>query len=322
MYHFLWALQDDAHRRTNGTVDLLVGNHELELLQGHLHDLATRRHKHDANDLQSYEVLGIPRRRKALCSYAKFPERCMANPKGKHNCADSAGGQQKAEECVRRAWDRQGAMGSKARERFKVAVQVGDSAFVHAGLLFKLWEKIEHTKDKGDAVAWLNAHFASLVSGTPMQELADSKDVILNAKDAHSPVWTRVGRGLDEQAPTVFSGGKDQCELVKEGLGFLFGKAEGKRMVIGHNTILSGRPVAACQGHLIMTDTIMSRGFYEADITPGSEHQDPIEKMFDPRLSALETFDNVGAEVWSVQPVGGRQMQGGRCKHLGPGSSA
>merc|ERR1719193_1988322 len=61
MYQFLWALQDAA-RHAMGQVDLLIGNHELMLLQGNL--------KYIGDDTK---VFGVSYRIPSLCSYV-FPE--------------------------------------------------------------------------------------------------------------------------------------------------------------------------------------------------------------------------------------------------------
>uniref|UniRef100_A0A7S2PKW3 Uncharacterized protein n=1 Tax=Zooxanthella nutricula TaxID=1333877 RepID=A0A7S2PKW3_9DINO len=67
----------------------------------------------------------------------------------------------------------------------------------------------------------------------------------------------------------------------------------------------------------------MSRGF-AASKTRIPGHDGPVHGTrardmprvradFDARLSAVETLDSVGAEVWSVQPASRRPRQGRKC---------
>jgi len=289
MYRFLWALQDQAGG-AGGRVVLLVGNHELFLLRGLTMDRGG-----DAD----------------ACMYTRAYKRCLKRPGDHYQCKGVPDTKDSAEGCLKRAWAVGGDMGGQLRRRvaegkMNMVLKLGDLVFVHAGLVPELWKLLGHSHAVG--LEWLS----DLVNKT---DFALDSGVLAMDDHPHGPAWTRMGMGHSawesqrervmerypwtaaekENIPVV----QGRCSAVQQALL----KAQGTRMIIGHNPNYEGDAVIKCGGRLLLTDTYMSIGY--------TKHRTVSTR----NLLALETADAPGAEI--MQVYAGR-TGGDRCRPVGP----
>jgi len=270
MYKFLWALQDDAPR-SGGEVVLLVGNHELMVLQGdvrYVTDIDFCTYTSDSGCRGSGNYPSNP------CNYANGlcssdPGSCMQG-----NCEFIA------------SWDRNGEMGSEMRKRFtegkmKVAYMVNGISFVHAGLVNTLWSKIS-LRDGEDPIAKLNAEGARLFNSSSGRDLRYSRHVVAAGGSNGGPLWTRMcydnwltrsGRrrsGVGSSGPYYMNvdefnalDGSSRCSVVHRTLR----RVPAERMVIGHCPQRDGLIKASCSNRYIMADTYMSIAYTDSRST-------------------------------------------------------
>lgn len=335
MILFLWALQDQAPA-SGGKVFLLMGNHELFLIQGDYRYVT-------AGDFAQYASAGVIFDRSSHYPTIKAPsgkafpytQQCTTFPGGSKSCMYARTNCAAGSGCphgfanMLKSWDINGEMGTLLRKRIsrgrvKVAQKIADVVYVHAGLVDTIWDKLGVRSNPGGALAALQKALVDVIVSSPMKVLyqtpsspVNGSQIVIAGQNDGGPMWTRVGKdtsswaagneGPLSPAEEKLLGSTTPCESIRNSLRFL----GASRMVIGHNIQCSG-PLSpgvysACSGQLILADTCMSRGY--AQTTANSDHN----------LAAVEFDASNPGRIWAVYP---KRAAGAQCVEAGAAGSA